>query len=240
MFFEIIAATIAVSLISLVGIIFIGLRKEFLQNFVFVLVSFAVGAMLGSAFLHIIPEALEEANNPQFVFLLVLIGFIIFFCIEKFLHWRHCHEDGCEIHPVAYMNLIGDAAHNFMDGAIIAVSFMTDINTGIAVTIAIILHEIPQEIGDFGVLIRAGLSRSKALFYNLLSALIAVIGAILTYFFISTFHSIEIFLLPLTAGCFIYMASVDLIPGLHRERSITASVLQFLMIVSGIILMYNL
>jgi zinc and cadmium transporter len=240
MLFEIIAATVVVSLISLIGVIFIGFSKRLLFRIIALLVAFAVGAMLGSAFLHMLPESLEENEKSLNVFSLVVIGFILFFIIEKFIQWRHCHEEECKIHAAAYLNIIGDAVHNFIDGAVIATSFMSNIDLGIATTIAIILHEIPQELGDFSVLIHSGMNVRKALFYNLLSALTAVIGALISYFFISNLPSLTMFLVPIAAGGFIYIAAVDLIPELHKERNMASSLTQLLLILLGIGLMYYL
>ncbi|MEW6528790.1 MAG: ZIP family metal transporter [Candidatus Micrarchaeota archaeon] len=237
----IILATFAVSLLSLVGILFLGLKKDVFDGILSLLVSFAIGAMLGGAFFHMIPESFEEnRDNPMIVSLLILIGFMAFFIVEKFLHWRHCHEQKheCKVHPVAYLNLIGDGVHNLTDGAVIAVSFLTNIEIGIASTIAILLHEIPQEIGDFAVLIKSGLSREKAIYYNLLTALTAVIGGLIAYFSISIVPMLALYLLPIAAGGFIYIAAVDLIPELHKEQKLNVSIPQFVCVIAGLGLMY--
>ncbi|MGC9057848.1 MAG: ZIP family metal transporter [Candidatus Micrarchaeia archaeon] len=247
----IISSTIAVSLLSLLGVVFLSIKENTLKKMLVFLVAFAVGGMLGGALFHLLPEALAEMDALS-VFVLVSIGFMLFFIVEKFLHWRHCHDNECEIHnvehkettaknkvlPVAYLNLIGDGIHNFMDGAVIAAAFMTNIQVGIASTIAIVLHEIPQEIGDFGVLVHSGLEKKKALFYNLLSGLTSVIGAIITYIFLINIANLTSLLLPIAAGGFIYIAAVDLVPELHKERKPVISVMQLVAVVIGIWLMY--
>jgi zinc and cadmium transporter len=252
----IILATVLVSLFSLVGIVFFSFNEKLLKSSLVYLVAFAVGGMLGGAFFHLLPEALDKLDAMQ-AFTFVLIGFGIFFITEKFLHWRHCHEEGCDVHgccekqisgkhkkgkirPAAYLNLVGDFIHNLMDGIVIATAFMTNIHVGIATTIAIIVHEIPQELGDFGVLVHSGLDKKKALAYNLLSALAAVVGGVATYYFLSNVTSLVSYLLPIAAGGFIYIATVDLVPELHKERKASTSILQLLVIVAGIVVMYYL
>jgi len=235
----IIAAVLAVSLISLVGIAFIGINEKKLKKITHLLVSFSAGTMLGGAFLHILPEAMGEGSELT-PFILVIVGIMLFFIIEKFLHWRHCHEEKCEVHAVAYLNLVGDAVHNFMDGITIAIAFIVSIPVGIATTIAILTHEIPQEIGDFGLLIHSGFTRKKALMYNLLSALAALIGAVLTYAFATYTQNIGIWLMPIAAGGFIYMAGTDLMPELHKEKNVRGSMAQFILMAAGIVLMWIL
>lgn len=237
----ILLASFGVSIASLAGIFFLGFKKNFLDSILHLLVSFAIGAMLGGAFFHIIPESFEKnKEDPMIVSILLIVGFMAFFIVEKFLHWRHCHEQEheCKVHPVAYLNLIGDGVHNFIDGAVIATSFLTSMEIGVASTIAILLHEIPQEIGDFGVLLKAGLNQKKAIYYNLLTALTAVIGALVAYFSISSVPTLALYLLPIAAGGFIYISAVDLIPELHNEQRLNASIPQFICILAGLGLMY--
>lgn len=231
-----ISAVILVSLISLIGILLFWLRIENLHKITHYLVSFAIGTLLGGAFLHLLPEALEK-SSIQTTFLFVIIGILLFFIIEKYIHWRHCHEDECEYHATAQINLIGDAIHNFMDGVAIAVSFLVNVPTGIATTIAIAIHEIPQELGDFGILLHCGYSKTKAIFYNLLTALVAVVGAVLTLVFASYVQNLVFILMPITAGGFIYLAGTDLFPELHKEKNISSSLMQVLLLVLGIFLM---
>jgi zinc and cadmium transporter len=201
------------------------------------MVGFSAGALMGGAFLHLLPESLAE-TEAMTVGLFLLIGFSTFFIIERVLHWHHCHKGTCEVHTLSYMNLTGDAVHNFIDGLIIAISYIADIRLGIVTTIAIIAHEIPQEIGDFGVLIYGGFSKSKALLYNFISASTAILGALIGYFLSATVTGIIPSILPFAAGGFIYIAASDLIPELHKEPDIKKSLVSFGFFVVGIILMF--
>jgi len=211
----ILIAVFSVTLISLVGIFFIGLKNNVLERFLELFVSFAVGGLLGGAFFHLLPESVESTGSSIFIY--VLSGIITFFLIENFLHWRHCHKGQCDVHAFTYLNLIGDGVHNFIDGMIIAAAFVSDIKLGLATTLAVVVHEVPQEIGDFGILLYGGFSKRKALFYNFLSALIAVAGALIAYVSFKHLLWLKDFLVPFTAGGFIYIALVDLIPELHKE-----------------------
>ena len=150
-FFYILISVILVSLLSFIGVFFLALKREFLNRFLGVFVSFACGALLGGAFFHLLPESVEQLGESSFVW--IVISFLFFFILEKFLHWRHCHKDHCDVHAFTYLNLIGDGIHNLIDGAIIAAAFLTDFSIGVSATLAIIFHEIPQEIGDFFILI---------------------------------------------------------------------------------------
>ncbi|MEM3641857.1 MAG: ZIP family metal transporter, partial [Candidatus Bathyarchaeia archaeon] len=205
----ILGSVITVSLISLVGIVFISLKENLLRRITMVLVGFASGTLLGGAFLHLLPEAIKE--NTEIAFYYVIIGIVSFFALEKFLYWRHCHEEECPIHMFAYLNLIGDGIHNFIDGMVIAATFMFSFSLGFTTTLAVIFHEIPQEIGDFGVLVYGGFNKRKALAYNFISALTAILGALATYFLVCL-QSLETLLLPFAAGGFIYIAATDLMP----------------------------
>jgi zinc and cadmium transporter len=233
----ILASTFLVSMISLVGIFTLAIKENLLQKILFCLVGFSAGALLGGAFLHILPECLEN-NSATVVFSYLILGIIIFFMLERFLHWRHCHEEGvCKTHAFTYLTLIGDGFHNFMDGMVIAVSFTASFQIGLVTTLAIILHEIPQELGDFAILIYGGFSRKKALLFNFASALMAVVGALVGYFISETLHSFTNFILPLTAGGFIYIATSDLIPELHKENNLKRAMSAFSAFLLGIILM---
>ncbi len=213
---NIVLATLAVSLISLAGICFIRLKESTLEKFLDYLVSFAVGGLLGAAFLHLLPEAVESGN--AYLFSHALAGIVVFLLVERFFHWRHCHQGRCEAHSFTYISLIGDSVHNFIDGMLIAASFVQDPRLGIATTIAVAVHELPQELGDFAILVYGGFDKTKALLLNLLSALVAVIGALVAYFQMNQIPSLKDFLIPFTAGGFIYLALVDMIPELHRKR----------------------
>ena len=231
-----------VSLVSLAGIFTLVLKKEKLKIIILFLVSFAVGALFGDAIIHLIPESFEAIESKILVSLLILSGIIFFFVLEKFIHWRHCHVLGSEkhIHPVVYMNIIGDLVHNFIDGMLIAGSFLISIPLGVSTSIAVVLHEIPQEIGDFWVLLHGGFSVRKALFFNFVSASTAFAGAILILAIGSRFQEIISFLVPITAGGFLYIAGSDLIPELKHETKIAASIGQLAAIILGIAVMAGL
>jgi len=222
-------ATLIVSLISLIGILTLLIKKRYLNKILFFFISFSAGSLLGSAFFHLIPESLEESNSA-FVFQSVIIGFVIFFILEKILHWHHCHNNQCEEHKqiLGFQNLAGDALHNFIDGLIIMAAFSVDFNLGLITTLSVITHEIPQEISDFGVLVYSGFSKKKALLYNFISALMAILGTLIGYFLIISTAQITQWLLPLTAGGFIYIAASDLIPEINKEKSLSKSLLSLL------------
>lgn len=233
-----------VSLISLIGILSLSLKTKFLRQFLIYLISFSAGTLLGDAFIHLLPETIETYGLSLQLSLSILGGIVIFFVLEKFIHWQHCHGEITQehhIHPFAYTNLIGDALHNFLDGIIIAASYMISIPAGIATTLAVLFHEIPQEIGDFGVLLHAGFSKSKALAFNFLSALTALIGALLTLWLGSSITAIESVLVPVAIGGFIYIASSDLIPQLHKHSDkLSKSLLQLISFILGIAVMASL
>lgn len=230
------ASVFIVSLISLVGVFTFAISAEKLKKVLIYLVSFAAGTLLGDAFIHLIPEAFEGVENTLNLSLSILAGILVFFVMEKFLHWRHCHEVACENHPhpFSYILLIGDVLHNFIDGLIIAASYLVSIPVGIATTLAVIFHEIPQEIGDFGSLIYAGFKKAKALLFNFLTALTAVFGAVIVLSLNINDGSITKFLVPFAAGGFIYIASSDLIPELHKNTEPKKSFWQLMAFILGI------
>jgi zinc and cadmium transporter len=237
----ILASTLLVSGISLIGIFFLSMSENLFRKLLLLLVSFASGTLLGGAFLHLIPEALLSEDlsfKSENMFVVILAGILVFFLLEKFL-WRHCHERECPVHVFAYLSLLGDGIHNFIDGIILASSFLISVPLGLATTLAVVSHEIPQEIGDFGILVYGGFSKVKALLYNLLSALMAVLGALLMYSFSSYLPSLTYFLV-FAAGSFIYIATTDLIPELHKEHGAWKSLVQFVLLLSGILLMWLL
>lgn len=225
----------AVSLLSLAGVITLSLSQVKLKRILIYLVSFSAGAFLGDVFLHLLPEAVESTGFSMHLGLTALAGIVFSFVIEKFIHWRHCHEPTSEDHPhpFAIMNLVGDGVHNFIDGAIIAASYLVSIPVGIATTFAVALHEIPQELGDFGVLVHGGFSRTKALWFNFLSAATAILGAILVLLISRVADVVEL-LIPFAAGLFLYVAASDLVPEMHRETKVTRSLLQLLFFLAGI------
>ncbi|MHB8154497.1 MAG: ZIP family metal transporter [Candidatus Omnitrophota bacterium] len=235
--FWILASTFIVSLISLVGIFTLAIKDNLLHKVLFCLIGFSAGALIGSAFLHILPECLEN-NKSTTVFSYLILGIIIFFIMERFLHWRHCHEEGaCKTHAFTYLTLVGDGFHNFIDGMVIAASFMASFQLGLVTTLAIILHEIPQELSDFAILVYGGFTKKKALLFNFASALMAMIGALAGYFINDYIQGFSNFILPLTAGGFIYIATSDLIPELHKENDLKRSMAAFSAFLLGIVFM---
>jgi len=229
------ASVFAVSLISLLGIVFL-LNKSFFKKASLFLVSFAVGALFGDAFIHLLPESFENISSKLAVSLLAVSGVLLFFVLEKFIRWRHCHipSDREHIHPFVTMNLLGDIIHNLIDGMLIGASFLVSIPIGISTTIAIIAHEIPQEIGDFSVFLHGGMTYKKALLFNFLSALVAVLGAVGALIIGLRVEGFGLVLLPVTAGGFLYIAGSDLIPELHHETKISTSLGQLLSIILGV------
>lgn len=242
-----------ISLVSLIGILPILFKWVNLDRILLMLVSLSAGSLLGGAFFHILPEVAEEGFGIS-ISISVIGGMLLFFVMERFIHWRHCHHTVHDEHPhhLAIMNLVGDGVHNFLDGVIVAASYLASVPAGIATTVAVVLHEVPQEIGDFGVLIYSGISRWKALAYNFLSALLAVIGAIIGLIIGTKSEAFVSIILPFAAGGFIYIAASDLIPELHKEckcddttcstqnRFLKDSLWYFLAMLVGIGLMYGL
>lgn len=231
----ILASVTAVSLVSFVGIFFIGLKEAIVGRILMALVGFASGSLIGAAFFDLIPEA---ADSGQVIWLYIVVGMVFFFIMEKFLYWRHCHDEACQVHNFAYLNLIGDGVHNFVDGALIAASFLVSASLGFTTSLAVVFHEIPQELGDFGVLLYGGFEKKKALAYNFLSAITAVIGALVTFFLASYVQGLAQLLVPFAAGGFIYIAATDLMPELHKRTQMKDSVIQLLTLLSGIALMF--
>ena len=233
----IILTTFFISSASLIGIFTISIKQKVLTKYLLFLISLSAGALMGGAFLHLLPEASEKLNSQQ-MFSIVLGSFIVFFLIEKILHWRHCHNGHCDVHTFGYMSLFGDAFHNFIDGIMIAATFLIDIRLGMITSLAIALHEIPQEIGDFGVLLYSGFSRKKALISNFLVALTSVFGGIFGYFLSFQIEFLTSYLLPFAAGGFIYISASDLMPEIRKETNLKKSFLSFGIFLLGILLMY--
>jgi len=231
----ILLSVIIVSLISLVGVISLSLGKKKIKDMLIVFVAFASGTLLAASFLHMMPEAVESIGEKAYS--MVLIGILIFFFIEKFIHWHHCGKEECKVHPVAQLNLIGDGMHNFIDGIIIAAAYLTDFQLGIITTIVIILHEIPQEFGDFSILLHSGMSTRKALTYNFISATAAIIGAILGYLLLVEIREIIPYAIALSAGGFIYIATADLMPELHRHTHPKKTIYQSIALLVGVLLL---
>ncbi len=235
--FYAIGSVIAISLISLLGVLIIPLGNKTARKFLTYMVSFSAGALFGDAFIHLLPEASEPSGFTTTIALYTLSGIIFSFIIEKFIRWRHCHHLSTthdHPHPLAFMNLMGDAVHNFIDGLIIGASYLASVQVGIATTLAVIFHEIPQEIGDFGVLLHGGFSRQKAILFNFLVALTAVLGALVAIAIGSFAQDLTLFMLPFAAGTFIYIAGSDLIPELHKESEAGESAVQLFWFLLGI------
>jgi len=229
--------TFTIALIAFVGVFALVMKEQLLNKILIILVSLSAGVLMGSAFIHLLPEAIETAEGSD-IFTFVLVGFVLFFILEKLLHWRHCHNGKCDVHVFHYMNLIGDSIHNFIDGLIIAASFIVSIPLGITTTIAIAAHEIPQEIGDFGVLIYGGFKRKRAVILNFIVALTVVIGGIVGYFISKSIENTVVFLLPFAAGGFIYIAATDLIPEIKKEIDIRKSMLTMGVFILGMLIMW--
>jgi zinc and cadmium transporter len=232
----ILSATIIVSLVSLIGIFTFGLRTKIFDNILILLVGFAAGGLMGGAFLHLLPEALGQPGGTQ-AFFYVLVGFSVFFLMERYLYWRHCHQGVCDIHTFTYLNLIGDGVHNFIDGLIIAAGFVTGLKLGIITTLAVVFHEVPQEMGDFAILVYGGFSKSRALMFNFICAIFAILGALIGYILSSAMEGISPFLISFTAGGFVYIAASDLIPELHRQKDTKRANIAFITFVLGIVFM---
>ncbi len=233
---SILFSVLLVSVVSLIGVTILGLRKNLFESILLVLVAFAAGSMLGAAFFDLIPEGLESLGT-DIVMPLILLGIILFFIVERGIHWHHFHEK-CDVHPVSYLILVGDAVHNFGDGVIIAASYLINFHLGLISTLVIIFHEIPQELGDFAILIKSGFSRGRALLYNFLSAIMAILGAVLTYFSSDLIGWVVPYLISIAAGGFIYIAVADLLPGLHKETDKKKLVLHLLFLIIGILFIF--
>lgn len=232
-------ASILISSFSLAGLLFLAIKAETLQKYLLGLVALSTGTLLGGAFLHLIPEGLEYLD-PETFFGIVLVSFIAFFLLEKVIHWRHCHNGECEVHTFGYINLVGDALHNFIDGAIIALAFMADFYLGVTTALALAFHEIPQEIGDFGVLLYAGFEKKKALALNVLVALTSVLGTFAGLYYLNTNQNALGYLLPVAAGSFLYISTSDLLPEIRDQTNQAASVRAVLLFLVGVVLMQAL
>lgn len=225
------------SLIAYIGVILTILPEHLLKRLLQPLVAFAAGALIGGAFFHMLPRALEIGEVQSSVLLWVVIGFTTFFALDQLLEWHHCHRLPSEhIRPMGPLMLVADGAHNLIGGLSIGAIFMIDIKAGIAAWIAAALHEIPQEIGDFGALVHSGYSKRKALFLNFLAALTFPIGGLIAYFFSSSFDLV--LLVALGAGNFLYIAGADLIPEIKRAEKLSETGVRFLFFILGVSLLY--
>lgn len=231
-----------VSLISLLGVFTLGIKEKSLKKILIYFVSFSAGALLGDVFVHLIPQV-YRMGTTAYTSLYFLLGIIVSFLIEKIIYWRENHSSsilGSKVKNFTYMILYGDGVHNFIDGLAIGASFLVSIPVGIATSLAIILHEIPHEIGDFAALIHGGLSKKKAIYYNFISALTSIIGTIVALFLNQRIEGINKFLIPFAAANLIYIAGTNLIPVLHKEKQFKKSFIQIFTFILGIAIMYGL
>ncbi len=253
--------------LSLIGLFMISIKEKTLDKILFILVAFATGTILATALFDLIPESLhhlEELNAEgagvaeSLLFTFIIMGFVIFFILERFIYWFHGHahekenklvcydkmmegnnivlDRGPNIKNFALLNLFGDALHNFLDGIIIIVAFLSGIRNGVIITLAVAFHELPQEIGDFGILVYGGFTKKKALFFNFLSAMAALLGGLLAYFLSDTIELFNVFFLAFSGGGFLYIASTELMPELLKEKNLKKSIIQALIFIGGLIL----
>ncbi|MBF8303934.1 MAG: zinc/iron permease [Dehalococcoidia bacterium] len=231
---QILVATFVISLIALVGVLVFPLKGKWFSRALEVLVALSAGALLGGAFLHLLPEAIAEGGAGLDIFLYLLLGFCMFFILEQFLRWHHQHGEEQTVEPFSYLILVSDAVHNFVDGLAIAASFVVSYPTGIATTLAVALHEIPQEFGNFGVLIHGGMRRRQALTFNYIAQAMAILGGIVGYYVSSMMHYSIVYILPFAAGNFIYIAAADLIPEIKHRTDLRWSIIHFCVFLAGI------
>ena len=257
--------------LSLVGLFMISIREKTLDNVLFILVAFATGTIFATALFDLIPESLhhlEEINaggaglDQSLMFIFIIIGFVMFFILERFIYWFHGHAHEKEEKLVCYdkmtegnnisiieepkiknfalLNLIGDGLHNFLDGIIIMIGFISGIGNGVIITLAVAFHEFPQEIGDFGILVYGGFSKKKALFFNFLSAMVALLGGLFAFILSDNFESFNFFFLAFSGGGFLYLAGTELMPELLKEKNLKKSIIQALIFIGGLILIISL
>ncbi|MFX1489691.1 MAG: ZIP family metal transporter [Promethearchaeota archaeon] len=254
--------------LSLIGILMISIKEKTLDRMLFILVAFATGTILATALFDLIPESLHHLEelgagiSISLVFTFVIVGFVIFFVIERFIYWFHghaheeenkfvCYESmtegidtpvdrGSNIKSFALLNLIGDGLHNFLDGVIIMVAFLSSVGNGIIITLAVAFHELPQEIGDFGILVYGGFTKKRALFFNFLSAMVALLGGVLAFFLSETVELFNLFFLAFSGGGFLYIASTELMPEMTKEKNLKKSIIQALIFVAGVVLIMAL
>ena len=231
-----IVSSFLVSLIALIGIILAPIKLEKLKKVLIYFVSFSAGALFGGAFFHLLPEIVEKVGLTFYVSILLLGGIILFFIIEKVIHWHYnlATYEKEHANPLAIMSLVGGAFHNLLDGLVIGASFLVNISTGIAITTAIALHKVPKELGWFGILIHGGFSKMKAISFNYVSSLFTIVGAVIALLMSNYVENIQFFIIPVAVGGFIYLAGSDLIPELHKESGLRKSLLQIIAMLAGI------
>jgi len=239
------AATFAVSLASLIGMFALSLNHETLHRVLFVLIAFSAGSILGASLFDLLPEAVELVEGSE-VLVIIAFGFVAFFVLERLIYWYHGHsedigrEGGGATRGFAYLNLVGDFIHNMIDGMIIAASFLEGLQLGLATTIAVAFHELPQEIGDYGILVYAGFERRRALLTNFVAATAVVLGGLLALAFIETAHGLSGWLIAFSAGSFLYLSASELVPEMHEERGFARSAVQLLIFLMGLATIWSL
>lgn len=231
-----IASVVLVSVVSFVGVLALSVKDQLLKKTLIFFVAFSAGALIGDAFLHLLPEAVDKNGFNVEVSAAIFGGIIVFFLLEKILRWRHCHDTSCDDHPkhLGQMNLIGDGVHNLIDGLLIGASFLVSVPVGIATTTAVVLHEIPQELGDFGVLLHSGFSKKRAILFNFLSACMAILGALIALILGTKIGAFGDAMIPFAAGGFLYIALSDLIPELHKEVRWQSAISHLIFLILGI------
>ena len=245
----IILATLIISLFSLSGMFTLSLREKTLHSILFFLIAFSAGTILGAALFDLLPEAVALVDESV-VFIYIASGYVIFFVLERFIYWYHGHGHAEDIESMedertmtkdfAYLNLLGDGIHNFIDGMIIAASFTVGIHVGIATTIAVIFHELPQEMGDYGILIYAGFDKTRALILNFAASLSVVLGGLFAVFYLEAVDALSGFLIAFSAGAFLYLAASELIPELQEEKDFSRSFMQFAVFLLGLAVIWYL
>ena len=238
-FIWIIVSGLLMSCIALVGSVTVFLKESTLQKIILPLVAFSAGSLIGGALFHMLPASVEHLGNDIRLYIWIAVGFVLFFMLEQFLHWHHCHlPPGEHKQPLTYLILIADGIHNLIGGLSVGASFLINIHLGIVTWIAAAAHEIPQELGDFGILLHGGWSKRHALFYNFLSALTFLLGGIIVYFMSAKVDTG--FLIPFAVGNFLYIAAADLVPEIKRHKSIHVNIIHLLSLISGLVLLLGL
>ncbi len=235
----ILLSSVALAAVSLVGAVTVVLSKKLFNQLIPNLVALSAGALIGGAILHLIPESIDELGNQPKTFLLILLGIVAFYILEQFIHWHHCHKETHEHKaPVSYLILFADGVHNLIDGLAVGAAFLVNPAVGVSTLIAVVAHEIPQELGDFGILIHSGWTTGRALLFNFISSLTFLVGGLIIYL-VSKDVNVS-YLLPFAAGTFIYIAAVDLIPEIKSNSELKSKISYFIFFILGIVLLYVL
>lgn len=236
--FWIVASGIAMSVIALVGILTVAIGRAAIDALLLPLVALAAGSMIGAAVFHMIPASLESLPESRHVWPLLMLGFVTFLAVEQFLHWHASHRGSGATRPAVYLLLIGDGLHNFLDGVTIAGAFLVDLRLGATAWLAAALHEVPQELGDFAVLVHGGWSKKRALLANALSALPYLLGGVMTY---SLSYAVNVaYLIPFAAGSFLYIGATDLVPEVNKETTLRSNALHLGFFLLGAAAMYGM